>query len=138
MTNVEQFIRKIFMFNNYFIIFMLCKDNDVFLVYLVFNFEILNAKTIENDIVLFWFKEKIEIDDHLIYLTSYTCLIDYDVSRIFRANITTQDRFALWLATFNKNDNIRMLCKSLKSIFVSISTIDVFKKKHILQNDVDI
>ena len=138
MTNVEQFIRKIFMFNNYFIIFMLCKDNDVFLVYLVFNFEILNAKTIENNIVLFWFKEKIEIDDHLIYLTSYTCLIDYDVSRIVRANITTQDRFALWLATFNKNDDIRMLREFLESIFVSMSIVDVFKKRYILQGDVDV
>ena len=41
------------MLNNYFIIFMLRKDNDVFLVYLIFDFEILNAKTIKNDIVLF-------------------------------------------------------------------------------------
>ncbi len=41
------------MLNNYFIIFMLHKDNDVSFIYLVFNFEILNAKAIENDIVLF-------------------------------------------------------------------------------------
>ncbi len=53
MTNVEQLIREMFMFNNYFIIFMLRKDNDVSLVYLVLNFEILNAKAIENDVALF-------------------------------------------------------------------------------------
>jgi len=41
------------MFNNYFIIFMLRKGNDVSLVYLIFDFEILNAKTIENDVALF-------------------------------------------------------------------------------------
>ena len=32
---------------------MLRKDNDLSLVYLVFNLEILNAKTIENDVALF-------------------------------------------------------------------------------------
>ncbi len=53
MTNVEQLIREIFMLNSYFIIFMLRKDNDVFLVYLVFDFEILNAKIIKNDVALF-------------------------------------------------------------------------------------
>ncbi len=42
-----------FMFNNYFITFMLRKDNDVFLIYLIFDFEILNAKTIKNNIALF-------------------------------------------------------------------------------------
>ncbi len=53
MTNVEQLIRKMFILNNYFIIFMLRKDNDVFFVYLVFSFEILSAKTIKNDVALF-------------------------------------------------------------------------------------
>ncbi len=53
MTNVEQLIREMFMLNNYFIIFMLRKDNNVSLVYLIFDFEILNAKTIENDVALF-------------------------------------------------------------------------------------
>ena len=32
---------------------MLRKDNDVFLIYLVFSFEIFNAKIIENDVALF-------------------------------------------------------------------------------------
>ncbi len=89
MTNVEQLIRKMFMLNNYFIIFMLRKDNDIFLVYLVLNFKILNAKIIENDVALFSSKEEIKIDDHLIYLASYMCLINYDVSRVVRVNITT-------------------------------------------------
>ena len=53
MANVEQLIREMFMFNNYFIIFMLRKGNDVFLVYLIFDFEISNAKAIENDVALF-------------------------------------------------------------------------------------
>jgi len=53
MANVEQLIREMFMFDNYFIIFMLRKDNDVSLIYLIFNLEILNAKTIENNVVLF-------------------------------------------------------------------------------------
>ncbi len=129
MIDVEQLIRKMFILNSYFIIFMLRKDNDVSFVYLIFDLEILNAKIVENDVALFWSKEEIKIDDHLIYLTSYTCLIDYDVNRIVRANITTQNCFVLWLATFNKNDDIRMSRESLKSIFVSISTINVFKKK---------
>ncbi len=53
MIDVKQLIRKMFIFNNYFIIFMLRKDNDISLVYLISNFEILNAKIIENDVVLF-------------------------------------------------------------------------------------
>jgi hypothetical protein len=53
MTNVEQLIREMFILNSYFIIFMLRKDNDVSLVYLVFNLEILNAKIIENNVALF-------------------------------------------------------------------------------------
>jgi len=53
MANVEQLIREMFMLNNYFTIFMLRKGNGVSLVYLVFNFEILSAKTIENNVVLF-------------------------------------------------------------------------------------
>jgi len=53
MTNVEQLIREIFMFNSYFIIFMLRKGNDVSLVCLIFDLEIINAKTIENDVALF-------------------------------------------------------------------------------------
>ncbi len=53
MIDVEQLIRKMFMLNNYFIIFMLRKDNDVSLVYLIFDFEILNAKIVENDVALF-------------------------------------------------------------------------------------
>jgi len=138
MIDVEQLIRKMFMLNNYFIIFMLRKDNDVSLVYLIFDFEILNAKIVENDVALFWSKEKIEIDDYLIYLTSYTYLIDYDVNCIVRVNITTQNCFVLWLATFNKNDNIRMSHESLESIFVSMSTINVFKKRYILQDNVDV
>ncbi len=95
MIDVEQLICEMFMLNNYFIIFMLRKGNDVSFAYLVLNFEILNAKAIENDVALFWSKEEIEIDDYLIYLTSYTCFIDYNVNRVVRANITTQDRFVL-------------------------------------------
>ncbi len=41
------------MLNSYFIIFVLCKDNNVFFAYLVFNFKILNAKIIKNNIALF-------------------------------------------------------------------------------------
>ncbi len=41
------------MLNSYFIIFMLRKDNNVFFVYLVFDFETLNAKIIKNNIALF-------------------------------------------------------------------------------------
>ncbi len=41
------------MFNNYFIIFMLRKDNNVSFVYLIFDFEILNAKLIKNNVALF-------------------------------------------------------------------------------------
>ncbi len=126
------------MLDNYFIIFMFRKDNDVSLAYLISSLEILNAKIVENDVALFWSKEEIEIDNHFIYLTNYTCLIDYDVSCIVRANITTQDRFALWLVTFNKNDDLRMSRESLESIFVFMSTIDVFKKRYILQDDVDV
>jgi len=32
---------------------MLCKDNNVFLVYLVFDFEILNEKIVKNNVALF-------------------------------------------------------------------------------------
>ncbi len=53
MTNVEQLICEMFMFDNYFIIFILRKDNDVSLVYLVFDLEILNAKIVENNVALF-------------------------------------------------------------------------------------
>ncbi len=53
MTNVEQLICEMFIFDNYFIIFMLRKSNDVFFAYLIFNFKILNAKIIENEIALF-------------------------------------------------------------------------------------
>ncbi len=127
-----------FMFNNYFIIFMLRKGNNVSLVYLIFSFEISNAKIVENDVALFWFKEKIKIDNHFIYLINYTCLIDYDVNCIIRVNIIIQDCFVLWLATFNKNDNIRMLPESLELIFVSISIIDVFKKRYILQDNINV
>ncbi len=42
-----------FILNSYFIIFMLRKNNNVFFVYLIFNFKILSAKTIENNIALF-------------------------------------------------------------------------------------
>ncbi len=41
------------MLNSYFIIFMLRKSNNVFLVYLNFDFEISNAKIVENKIALF-------------------------------------------------------------------------------------
>ncbi len=41
------------MLNSYFIIFMFYKDNNVFLVYLISNLEILNAKIVENNIALF-------------------------------------------------------------------------------------
>ncbi len=41
------------MLNNYLVIFILRKDNNVSLVYLVFNFEISSAKIIENNIALF-------------------------------------------------------------------------------------
>jgi len=94
-----------------------------------FGLEIPSAKAIENDVALFWSKEEIEIDDHLIYLASYTCLIDYDVGRVVRANITTRDRFALWLATFDKNNDIRMSREPLGSISMSMGIVNVFKKK---------
>ncbi len=41
------------MFNSYFIIFMLRKDNNISLVYLISNLEILSAKIVKNNIVLF-------------------------------------------------------------------------------------
>jgi len=41
------------MLNSYLIIFMLCKDNNVSIAYLISNLEILSAKTIENNIALF-------------------------------------------------------------------------------------
>jgi len=41
------------MFNNYLIIFIFCKDNNVSIVYLIPSFEILSAKTIKNNIALF-------------------------------------------------------------------------------------
>ena len=41
------------MLNSYFIIFILCKDNNISLAYLVFNLEILSAKAIKNNIALF-------------------------------------------------------------------------------------
>ncbi len=53
MTNVEQLICEIFILDSYFIIFMLRKDNDVSLIYLISSLEILSAKIIENDVVLF-------------------------------------------------------------------------------------
>ena len=53
MIDVEQLIRKMFILNSYFIIFMLRKDNDVSFVYLIFDLEILNAKIVENDVALF-------------------------------------------------------------------------------------
>jgi hypothetical protein len=95
MTNVEQLICEMFIFDNYSIIFMHRKSNDVFFAYLIFNFKILNAKIIENEIALFQFIEKIKINNYLIYLISYLCFIDYDVNCVVRVNIITQDRFAL-------------------------------------------
>jgi len=41
------------MLDNYFIIFMFRKDNDVSLAYLISSLEILNAKIVENDVALF-------------------------------------------------------------------------------------
>ncbi len=41
------------MFNSYFIIFMLRKDNNISLVYLISNLEILSAKIVKNNIALF-------------------------------------------------------------------------------------
>jgi len=137
MTNVEQLIREMSMLDSYLTIFMLRKGNDVSLVCLILGLEIPSAKAVENEVALFWSKEEVEVDDHLIYLTSYTCLIDYDVGHVVRANITTRDRFALWLATFNKNDDIRMSREPLGPASVLMGIVDVFKKRYILQGDVD-
>jgi len=41
------------MLNNYFVIFILRKNNNIFFVYLVSNFEILRAKIAKNNIALF-------------------------------------------------------------------------------------
>ncbi len=42
-----------FMFNNYFIIIMFRKDNDISFIYLIFKKKILSAKIIEINVALF-------------------------------------------------------------------------------------
>jgi len=51
--DVEQLICKIFILNSYFIIVMLCKDNNISFAYLIFDKKILSAKAIKIDVALF-------------------------------------------------------------------------------------
>jgi len=41
------------MLNSYLIIFMFCKNNNIFFAYLIFDLEILSAKIVKNNIALF-------------------------------------------------------------------------------------